>query len=98
MDALALAEVHNDRVFLAQTVQEIIQDEVPVSNLVTPFWNVGLSDRMDRNVLASIVDGSDDIWCKDWVFRTVFCSSACFGGIWVALGVLHEKVCHQRNF
>jgi len=46
LDSLSLAEEHNERVALSQVAQKAILDEVPVSNLVTPFWHVGLSDRM----------------------------------------------------
>lgn len=31
---------------LSQTAQKVILQEVPVSNLVTPFWHVGLSQRV----------------------------------------------------
>ena len=46
LDSLSQAEEHSERVELAGTVQMAIREEVPVSNLVTPFWHVGLSDRM----------------------------------------------------
>lgn len=46
LDALSLAESHSDRILLSQAVQEAVLQEVPVSNLVTPFWHVGLSERM----------------------------------------------------
>lgn len=46
LDSLSLAEDHGARVLLSEAVQKAILDEVPVSNLVTPFWHVGLSDRM----------------------------------------------------
>jgi peptide/nickel transport system substrate-binding protein len=46
LDSLSNAEVHSDRVELAASTQEEILSNVPVSNLVTPFWHVSLSDRM----------------------------------------------------
>ena len=46
LDTLSVAEDHSERVLLSEAAQKAIHDEVPVSNLVTPFWHVGLSDRM----------------------------------------------------
>ena len=46
IDSLSLVEQHDERVFLAQATQQTIHDLVPVSNLVTPFWHVSLSDRL----------------------------------------------------
>lgn len=46
LDTLALAEDHNNRVLLTEAAQEVILQQVPVSNLVTPDWHVGLSDSM----------------------------------------------------
>ena len=46
LDTLSTEEVHGERVLLAQATMKAILDEVPVSNLVTPFWHVGLSERM----------------------------------------------------
>jgi peptide/nickel transport system substrate-binding protein len=46
LDKLSVAEGHSARVKAAKTAHETILDLTPVSNLVTPFWHVGLSDRM----------------------------------------------------
>lgn len=46
LDSLSLAEEHNQRILLTQAAQKAIHDEVPLSNLVTPFWHVSVSDRM----------------------------------------------------
>jgi len=46
LDTLSLREQHTARVAATVAAQTAILDEVPVSNLVTPFWHVGLSDRM----------------------------------------------------
>lgn len=46
LDALSNAEAHTDRVEACATAQAAILESVPVSNLVTPFWHVGLSSRM----------------------------------------------------
>lgn len=46
LDTLSLREQHSARVQATFAAQAAILDEVPVSNLVTPFWHVGLSDRM----------------------------------------------------
>jgi peptide/nickel transport system substrate-binding protein len=45
VDMLSRSEGHDERVMLSQTIQDFILEEVPVSNLVTPFWHVGLSER-----------------------------------------------------
>jgi len=44
LDNLSNAESHADRVFFSEAVQGAIQTEVPVSNLVTPFWHVSIND------------------------------------------------------
>merc|ERR1719271_415232 len=44
--ALSNAEDHAARVTASAEVQAAIQAGMPVSNLVTPYWHVGLSDRM----------------------------------------------------
>jgi len=46
LDSLSVAEEHQERVSLTAEAQDAILDAVPVSNLVTPVWHVGLSDRM----------------------------------------------------
>jgi peptide/nickel transport system substrate-binding protein len=46
LDTLSLAEEHQERVTLTTSAQEVILAKVPVSNLVTPYWHVSLSDRM----------------------------------------------------
>ena len=46
LDELALAEDHQERVAMTASAQEAILELVPVSNLVTPFWHIGLSARM----------------------------------------------------
>lgn len=46
LDALSAAEQHSDRVAKAAVAHKAILDEVPVSNLVTPYWHVGLSQKM----------------------------------------------------
>ena len=46
VDALSNAEVHSERVELTGATQQEILSNVPVSNLVTPYWHVSLSDRM----------------------------------------------------
>ena len=43
LDNLSNAENHNDRIFLTEVAQRGIQQEVPISNLVTPLWHVGLN-------------------------------------------------------
>ncbi|KAL7545087.1 hypothetical protein ACHAWF_008448 [Thalassiosira exigua] len=45
LDALSIAE-GDDRVLRSEDAHEAILRRQPVSNLVTPFWHVGLSDRM----------------------------------------------------
>ena len=45
LDVLSISEEHEERVLAAADVHKEILSEVPVSNLVTPFWHVGLSDR-----------------------------------------------------
>ena len=44
LDALSVEENHDLRVLLSQAAQEAILEEMPVSNLVTPDWHVGLSE------------------------------------------------------
>lgn len=46
LDSLSLAEDHQERVTLTASTQQEILSEVPVSNLVTPYWHVSLSDRV----------------------------------------------------
>ena len=46
LDALGVAEGHENRVAATTAVHEAIMAERPVSNLVTPAWHVGVSDRM----------------------------------------------------
>jgi len=46
LDALAHVEKHTDRVSATVAAQTGILQEVPVSNLVTPSWHVGLSSRL----------------------------------------------------
>lgn len=46
LDKLSVAEDHKVRVDASGAAMIAILDEVPVSNLVTPFWHVGLSKRM----------------------------------------------------
>uniref|UniRef100_A0A7S4JSI8 Solute-binding protein family 5 domain-containing protein n=1 Tax=Odontella aurita TaxID=265563 RepID=A0A7S4JSI8_9STRA len=46
LDELSLAEDHDERVALTAATQKSILEKVPVSNLVTPYWHVGLSERM----------------------------------------------------
>ena len=46
LDELSVAEDHATRVKATETVHKAILDEAPVSNLVTPYWHVGLSQRM----------------------------------------------------
>ena len=46
LDQLSTADDHDQRVLLTAAVQEAIHNEVPVSNLVTPYWHVSLSDRV----------------------------------------------------
>lgn len=46
LDELSFAEEHEERVRKSNAVHGMIVEQVPVSNLVTPNWHVGLSDRM----------------------------------------------------
>ena len=48
LDALSVAEKHSVRVAASKAAHDAILAEVPVSNLVTPSWHVGLSDRMSE--------------------------------------------------
>ena len=48
LDSLSIAEQHAARVVAAKEAQAAILAEVPVSNLITPAWHVGLSDRMSE--------------------------------------------------
>lgn len=45
LDELSIAE-GDERVVQAKATHEAVLDLQPVSNLVTPYWHVGLSDRM----------------------------------------------------
>ena len=45
LDELSIKEKHDERVAATATVHDEILSGVPVSNLVTPFWHVGLSER-----------------------------------------------------
>ena len=44
LETLSITEAHDDRVFLSGVIQDIIHEEVPVSNLVTPVWHVSVND------------------------------------------------------
>ena len=46
LDKLSVAEEHSARVAATGAAQEAILAQVPVSNLVTPFWHVSVSDRV----------------------------------------------------
>jgi peptide/nickel transport system substrate-binding protein len=46
LNALAETESHNERVTTALTAHNAIIAQVPVSNLMTPHWHVGLSSRL----------------------------------------------------
>lgn len=46
LDVVSVSEEHELRVATTADAHKAIIDEVPVSNLVTPFWHVGLSERM----------------------------------------------------
>ena len=46
LDTLSLQEDHTKRVAASKAAMAAIIAEAPVSNLVTPGWHVGLSDRM----------------------------------------------------
>jgi peptide/nickel transport system substrate-binding protein len=46
LDALSIVEDHAARVTASSEAMAAILAEVPVSNLVTPVWHVGVSDRM----------------------------------------------------
>jgi len=48
LNELALTEVHTERISKSLAAQNAILDEVPVSNLMTPAWHIGLSDRMSN--------------------------------------------------
>lgn len=43
---VSVAEDHDERVARTAVAMQAIVDQVPVSNLVTPFWHVGLSERL----------------------------------------------------
>ena len=45
LDLLSMAE-GNERVHQAKEMHDAILDQQPVPNLVTPYWHIGLSDRM----------------------------------------------------
>jgi peptide/nickel transport system substrate-binding protein len=46
LDAVSTADVHELRVSRTSAAHKAILAQVPVSNLLTPFWHVGLSDRV----------------------------------------------------
>jgi ABC-type transport system substrate-binding protein len=46
LDALSKAKDHQVRVAMTADAHSEILNEVPVSNLITPFWHVGLSERV----------------------------------------------------
>ena len=46
LDKLSVAEEHKARVAATVAAQRAILAEVPVSNLLTPFWHVSVSDRV----------------------------------------------------
>jgi len=46
LDTLSIAEESTARITATKAAHNAIVDQVPVSNLVTPSWHVGLSDRM----------------------------------------------------
>jgi peptide/nickel transport system substrate-binding protein len=48
LDALPSTTSHADRVTKALAAHNAILDEVPVSNLMTPAWHVGLKNRMSQ--------------------------------------------------
>jgi peptide/nickel transport system substrate-binding protein len=48
LDALGTTEDHDARVSATAAAHSAILDEVPVSNLVTPSWHVGLSARLSN--------------------------------------------------
>ena len=43
LDELSLAENHQERIDKSAIAHNLIVEQVPVSNLVTPLWHVGLS-------------------------------------------------------
>jgi len=47
LDALARTEGHTSRVTVTKDAQAEILAQVPVSNLVTPFWHVGFHGRLN---------------------------------------------------
>jgi peptide/nickel transport system substrate-binding protein len=46
LDEISISEEREIRVVSTANAHKAIIDEVPVSNLITPFWHVGLSERM----------------------------------------------------
>ena len=46
LDALSEVEDHQERIAVTNSVHTEILGMVPVSNLLTPYWHVSLSDRM----------------------------------------------------
>jgi len=46
LEALSVAEESTARISATNAVHSAIVEQVPVSNLVTPVWHVGLSERM----------------------------------------------------
>ena len=46
LDDLSTIEEHDARVKATADVQAAILEEIPVSNLVTPAWHIGLSEKM----------------------------------------------------
>ena len=49
LDTLATIEGHEERVSTAESVHNKITESIPISNLVTPAWHVGLSDRVEND-------------------------------------------------
>jgi len=85
LDALALAEA-GQRVSAAAAAHTAILQEVPVSNLVTPEWHVGLSSRLSGY----------EPWCSDYyvirpdLFVTADLSDSAIGLIpgWLSVACL----------
>ena len=46
LDELSVTGKLNDRIAATVSAQGAILEEVPVSNLVTPYWHISLSDRV----------------------------------------------------
>lgn len=47
LDTLAATEGHTNRVAISRNIHNELNSDLPMSNLVTPEWHVGLSDRVD---------------------------------------------------